>query len=79
MLEIILLIGNRNMPQLDEYGTQQPIALLKQFLERGGIYDRTKELNWKHIKDIGFLASMGTIPNTVRPFLFIDYLNSSPA
>ena len=41
------------------YGTQQPIALLKLLLERGGMYDRGKDLNWKAYKDIGFLAAMG--------------------
>ena len=45
--------------QVDEYGTQQPIALLKLLLERGGMFDRGKELNWKNIRDIGFLAAMG--------------------
>ena len=48
-----------NMPQKDTYGTQQPIALLKLLIERGGIYDRGKELNWKYLKDVQFTASMG--------------------
>ena len=43
------------------YGTQQPIALLKLLLERGGMYDRGKDLNWKMYKDIGFLAAMGKV------------------
>lgn len=43
---------------MDTYGTQQPIALLKLLLERGGCYDR-KDLNWKSIKDLGWVASMG--------------------
>ena len=45
--------------QVDEYGTQQPIALLKLLLERGGIFDRGKDLNWKQLKDIGYMAAMG--------------------
>ena len=45
------------------YGTQQPIALLKLLLERGGMYDRGKDLNWKVYKDIGFLAAMGKVHN----------------
>lgn len=44
---------------MDTYGTQQPIALLKLLLDRGGIYDRGKDLNWKNIKDFGILAAMG--------------------
>ena len=45
--------------QVDQYGTQQPIALLKLMLERGGCYDRGKDLNWKGMKDLGWVAAMG--------------------
>ena len=45
--------------QVDTYGTQQPIALLKLLLERGGCYDRGKDLNWKGMKDMGWMAAMG--------------------
>lgn len=44
---------------MDDYGTQQPIALLKLLLDRGGIYDRGKELKYKILKDLGFIAAMG--------------------
>lgn len=44
---------------MDRYGTQQPIALLKLLLDRGGIYDRGKELNYKILKDLSFIAAMG--------------------
>lgn len=47
------------MCQVDDYGTQQPIALLKLLLDRGGMYDRGKELNYKILKDLGFIAAMG--------------------
>ena len=46
---------------MDTYGTQQPIALLKLLLEKGGMYDRGKELNFKNFRDIGFLAAMGKV------------------
>ena len=45
--------------EVDEYGTQQPIALLKLLLEKGYLYDRGKELNCKSIRDLGFIAAMG--------------------
>lgn len=45
--------------QVDTYGTQQPIAMLKLLLDRGGVYDRGKELIWKNMKDIGYVAAMG--------------------
>ena len=52
------------------YGTQQPIALLKLLLELGGMYDRGKDLSWKKLKDLGFVAAMappGGARNPVDP------------
>ncbi|XP_039277456.1 dynein heavy chain 10, axonemal [Nilaparvata lugens] len=57
--KLICFIDDLNMPQVDAYGTQQPIALLKLLLEKGGMYDRGKDLNWKSIKDICYFAAMG--------------------
>ena len=56
---LLIFIDDMNMPQVDTYGTQQPIAMLKLLLERKGCYDRGKDLNWKKMQDIGFLAAMG--------------------
>ncbi|RKP21444.1 hypothetical protein ROZALSC1DRAFT_11414, partial [Rozella allomycis CSF55] len=56
---LIVFVDDLNMPQKDIYGTQQPIALLKLLIEKGGLYDRGKELNWKYLKDVQFLAAMG--------------------
>ncbi|EDO35852.1 predicted protein [Nematostella vectensis] len=56
---LLVFMDDMNMPQVDEYGTQQPIALLKLLLEKGGMYDRGKELIWKNVRDIGFVAAMG--------------------
>lgn len=56
---LLVFMDDMNMPQVDEYGTQQPIALLKLLLEKGGMYDRGKELNLKNFRDIGFVAAMG--------------------
>ncbi|KAL4712607.1 hypothetical protein ACJJTC_007202 [Scirpophaga incertulas] len=56
---MLVFIDDMNMPIVDTYGTQQPIALLKLLFERKGFYDRGKDLNWKNLKDIGFLAAMG--------------------
>lgn len=48
--------SSRNPPP--RYGTQQPIAILKLLLEKQGMYGRTKDLDWKMIKDVSFLAAM---------------------
>ncbi|KAI9351727.1 dynein heavy chain, N-terminal region 1-domain-containing protein [Zopfochytrium polystomum] len=57
---LLSFIDDLNMPSKDTYGTQQPIALLKLLIERGGLYDRGKELSWKYLKDVQFIGSMGT-------------------
>ncbi|XP_055585529.1 dynein axonemal heavy chain 10-like [Uranotaenia lowii] len=57
--KLVAFIDDMNMPQVDSYGTQQPIALLKLLFERGGMYDRTKDLSWKWFKDMSFIAAMG--------------------
>lgn len=49
---ILVFIDDMNMPEVDKYGTQQPIALLKLLVDKGALYDRGKDLNWKSIKDI---------------------------
>nr|DBA23158.1 TPA: hypothetical protein GDO54_014099 [Pyxicephalus adspersus] len=56
---LLVFMDDMNMPKVDEYGTQQPIALLKLLLEKGGMYDRGKELNCKFLRDLGFIAAMG--------------------
>ena len=58
--KMIVFIDDLNMPSKDIYGTQQPIALLKLLIEKGGLYDRGKALNWKFIKDCQFMSAMGT-------------------
>ncbi|XP_058811885.1 dynein axonemal heavy chain 10 isoform X1 [Topomyia yanbarensis] len=57
--KLVAFIDDMNMPQVDSYGTQQPIALLKLLFEREGMYDRSKDLNWKKFKDMSFIAAMG--------------------
>lgn len=50
--KLIVFVDDMNMPKVDNYGTQQPIALLKLLFENGGMYDRGKDLNWKLFKDM---------------------------
>ena len=56
---LVLFFDDLNMPKVDLYGTQQPIALLKTLIEKKGLYDRGKELNWKKMKDFFYIAAMG--------------------
>ncbi|GAB1860436.1 Dynein heavy chain 10, axonemal [Camponotus japonicus] len=57
--KLVVFIDDMNMPIVDTYGTQQPIAFLKLLFERGGFYDRGHDLTWKYMKDIYYLAAMG--------------------
>ncbi|KAM3610556.1 uncharacterized protein V6R79_005609 [Siganus canaliculatus] len=56
---LLVFMDDMNMPTVDSYGTQQPIALMKLLLDRGGMYDRGKELNYKVLCDLSFIAAMG--------------------
>jgi dynein heavy chain len=74
---LVVFVDDLNMPATDKYGTQQPIALLKLLIEKGGFYDRGKDLNWKNMRNVQFVASMappGGGRNVVDP-RFISLFN----
>ena len=57
--KLLVFIDDMNMPKVDTYGTQQPIALLHYLVNRGAVYDREKDLNLKILKDLQFIGAMG--------------------
>uniref|UniRef100_A0A8C4NK34 Dynein heavy chain n=1 Tax=Eptatretus burgeri TaxID=7764 RepID=A0A8C4NK34_EPTBU len=57
---LFVFLDDLNMPQVDNYGTQQPIALLKLLLEGGFMYNRGGKPGRKDLHDLHFLAAMGT-------------------
>lgn len=59
--KLVVFMDDLNMPRVDNYGTQQPIALLKLLLEKGGMYDRGKDTNWRLFKDILYFSAMGKV------------------
>eukprot|EP00959_Pyramimonas_sp_CCMP1952_P257127 5372535-Pyramimonas_sp.AAC.1 len=44
--------------QVEEYGAQPPIELLRQFKDHSGWYDR-KELTFRTLVDLHFISAMG--------------------
>ena len=56
---LYVFIDDMNMPIVDEYGTQQPIATLLHLLGRGQMWDYVKDLSPRVYKDMRFLAAMG--------------------
>ena len=46
------------MPEVEKYGAQPPIELLRQFMDHEGWYDRT-DMTWRTLEDLQFCAAMG--------------------
>jgi dynein heavy chain, axonemal len=57
--KLVIFVDDMNMPKVDKYGTQQPIALLHFLVSRGNMYDRGKELDLRTYKDLMFMGAMG--------------------
>ena len=72
------MIDDLHMPKVDTYGTQQPIALLKFFIEKGFIYERTGGLEMKIIKDTQVVTALlpPSVANMVDPRLLSSILTS---
>ena len=65
--KMIYFIDDLNMPVVDKYGTQQPIALLRQGFDYEAWYDRTK-LTLKEVHKLQYLSCM----NPTAGSFFVD-------
>jgi dynein heavy chain, axonemal len=54
----IIFVDDLNMPEVETYGAQPPIELLRQLIDNGGWYD-LKEKSWKKIIEVSVVAAMG--------------------
>ena len=57
--QLFVFIDDMNMPKVDTYGTQQPIATLLHLISRGQMWDYVKDLSPRLYKDMRYLAAMG--------------------
>eukprot|EP00003_Mantamonas_plastica_P006673 TRINITY_DN1548_c0_g5_i2.p1 TRINITY_DN1548_c0_g5~~TRINITY_DN1548_c0_g5_i2.p1 ORF type:complete len:3052 (-),score=1213.08 TRINITY_DN1548_c0_g5_i2:66-8516(-) len=56
---LVTYIDDLNMPAVDKYDTQQPIAMLRLLITRGGFYELGEQIFWKKLLDVMFIGSMG--------------------
>ncbi|KAL0488326.1 dynein heavy chain [Acrasis kona] len=76
--KVVLFIDDLNMPQLEQFGAQPPIELLRQLLSYNGFYDVKDRANfpWKRVEDVTVVAACGppgggrnpTTPRLLRLF-----------
>ena len=55
---LVFFIDDFNMPYVDKYGTQSPIALLRQIIDYGIIYDRSNLEEYITLQDLYFCGCM---------------------
>ena len=48
--KLVVFVDDINMPEVEKYGAQPPIELLRQVIDSSGFYDRTT-FNWKELID----------------------------
>jgi len=56
--QMICFVDDFNMPRKDLFGSQPPLELLRQWMDYGGWYERTKQ-TWRYILDMQLLVAMG--------------------
>ena len=56
--QAIIFVDDLNMPEVELYGAQPPLELIRQLADNNGWYD-LKDKSWKNIVDTSLIAAMG--------------------
>ncbi|RHW74065.1 dynein heavy chain [Trypanosoma brucei equiperdum] len=57
---MIIFVDDTNLPQVEEYGAQPPIELLRQFLDHGAWYNHSKDgIEYRRLVDVLLVCAMG--------------------
>jgi dynein heavy chain len=78
--KLVMFVDDLNMPEVETYGAQPPIELLRTFIDHGGWYD-LKLMEWRSIVDTTMIAAMGPpgggrseiTPRMMRHFNLISF------
>lgn len=54
--KLAIFVDDVNMPKVSIYGSMDPVELLRQVIEKKGIYER-KQWVWKNFEDMTLLAA----------------------